>query len=387
MLHTSPSREESRVDQEGKDGQQQQSGGLWAAGIFFVALVFLLIVLGGYVQEWEWTGLAIDTNYPKRTLWDWLDLLIVPAVLAIGGYLFTRSERTLDREIADERRQDDTLQAYLDGMSQLLTDKERALHRAQSGDSLSTVARARTLTVLGRLDSSRKGSVLQFLFESRLIYRARPPHLRPRLRFPLNASVNASSLDWIEEQHNIVSLYGANLIGTNLSGAILIDADLSETNLSRSNLSRADLTVANLSGGNLSEADLSGGNLSGADLSGGNLSGANLSRAEVSTANLTGADLGGAILIAANLSGANLIAANLSGTDLGEADLIMAYLSHADLTGADLSGADLSGADLTNAKVTTEQLREAKSLEGATMPNGQKYEDWLQSREEGDSGS
>lgn len=62
-----------------------------------------------------------------------MELLIVPAVLAVGGYLFTRSEsrrtrdianqqRDLDREIADERRQDDTLQAYLDGRSQLLTD-------------------------------------------------------------------------------------------------------------------------------------------------------------------------------------------------------------------------------------------------------------------------
>jgi hypothetical protein len=80
------------VDKQQQDGQQQQSGGgLWTAVIFWVALVFLLIVLGGYVQEWKWTGLAVD---PNRTLWDWLDFLIVPAVLAVGGYLFTRSERT-----------------------------------------------------------------------------------------------------------------------------------------------------------------------------------------------------------------------------------------------------------------------------------------------------
>jgi hypothetical protein len=51
-------------------------------------------------------------------------------------------QRNLDREIADERRQDDMLLAYLAGMSQLLTDKDRPLHRAQLGDSLSTVARA-----------------------------------------------------------------------------------------------------------------------------------------------------------------------------------------------------------------------------------------------------
>jgi uncharacterized protein YjbI with pentapeptide repeats len=52
------------------------------------------------------------------------------------------------------------------------------------------------------------------------------------------------------------------------------------------------------------------------------------------------------------------------------------------LSGALLSGADLSGANLTNATVTQEQLDEAKSLNGATMPNGQKYEDWLKSKDQ-----
>jgi hypothetical protein len=44
---------------------------------------------------------------------------------------------------------------------------------------------------------------------------------------------------------------------------------------------------------------------------------------------------------------------------------------------ANLSGVNLSGADLTNAQITKEQLKETESLKGATMPNGQKYEDWL----------
>ena len=31
-------------------------------------------------------------------------------------------------------------------------------------------------------------------------------------------------------------------------------------------------------------------------------------------------------------------------------------------------------------------LSEAETLEGATMPNGQKYEDWLKSGDHGDDG-
>jgi uncharacterized protein YjbI with pentapeptide repeats len=39
------------------------------------------------------------------------------------------------------------------------------------------------------------------------------------------------------------------------------------------------------------------------------------------------------------------------------------------LQGANLTDAVLRGANLSNAKVTSEQLAEAKSLEGATMPD------------------
>jgi hypothetical protein len=48
-----------------------------------------------------------------------------------------------------------------------------------------------------------------------------------------------------------------------------------------------------------------------------------------------------------------------------------------------LSEADLSGANLTEPKGITNEVLEqqAKSLKGATMPNGQKYEDWLNDRE------
>jgi len=43
------------------------------------------------------------------------------------------------------------------------------------------------------------------------------------------------------------------------------------------------------------------------------------------------------------------------------------------LSGADLSDADLSRANLSGATVTNEQLAGAKSLQGATMPDGSKH--------------
>jgi multidrug efflux pump subunit AcrA (membrane-fusion protein) len=71
----------------------------------------------------------------------------------------------------------------------------------------------------------------------------------------------------------------------------------------------------------------------------------------------------------------------LSHATLSDASLFFADLSDANLFIADLVGADLSDANLEGARATEEQLEQAKSLEGATMPNGQKYEDWLNDRE------
>ncbi len=108
---------------------------------------------------------------------------------------------------------------------------------------------------------------------------------------------------------------------------------------------------------------------------------------------LRNADLRAADLREANLAFADLSSANLSGADLSEANLQWANLTDADLTAADLGGrgeyrpreekhdepgarldgANLSGANLRKAKVNYSQLAQAKTLEGAIMPNGKKF--------------
>jgi hypothetical protein len=129
--------------------------------------------------------------------------------------------------------------------------------------------------------------------------------------------------------------------------------------------------IVALSGANLKEADLSGLNLEKA-----RLAGAFLHRANLSLAHLPHADLGGTRLHGADLTGANLSGASLKNARLqSRLDL---RLEAANLSDAKLSGANLKGAQ----GVTEEQLEEqAKTLKGATMPNGQKYEDWLKDKE------
>ena len=329
-----------------------------------VAAVVVLIRVG---QRYEWTGFGEAVRpkpdngdiQPRKTLWDWLQLFIVPLALAAIGLWFAaqqefrqqqiEEERTKsDQKIEEQRAQDAALQAYLDQMSQLMLEGG-LLRSSEGGNEVRTLARARTRTVLARLDSRRKGSVVQFLYEASLTL----------------------------EDHPVVSLHDVGLR----------DADLSKLVLSGADLGGADLSGANLSGANLQDADLGNAKLIGAKLSGANLSGANLNEAELKDAGLSGADLRNAKLIGAKLSGATmsratmsyadlsqayLPSADLSGAPLNEADLSGARLNEADLSDADLSDADLSDADLRHARgVTEEHLEEqTDNLEGATMPGG-----------------
>jgi hypothetical protein len=234
-------------------------------------------------------------GFGDKTLWDLLQLLIVPLALAGIGFWFTWQQDVRQQDLEDrraesaryveeQRAQDAALQAYLDQMSALLIDKNL---RTTEDSAVLSAARARTLTVLPGLDGHRKRSVLVFLAESQLIHRD-------------------SHIVW------------------------LVGADLSKLDMR----SRANL------GWNLSETVLHGTDLSDADL-----------------------------------HRVVLRESALSNTDLSGADL-----SEADLTGADLTDAVLSGADLSGATVTEEQLATCRSLEGATMHNGQQYEDWLKSK-------
>jgi hypothetical protein len=106
-----------------------------------------------------------------------------------------------------------------------------------------------------------------------------------------------------------------------------------------------------------------------------------LPRATLSDAYLRDADLRFADLRGADLRDAYLVDANLRRAGLHRADL-----SRANLNGVTLSGADLSGAVGITSEWLDQQAYSLEALEGATMPNGQKYEDWLKSRSRGADG-
>src|SRR5260221_475295 len=278
---------------------------LWVTIGVLVLVGLIGLIFAGYWFNWDWTGFnehigpRVPQYQPTKALWDWLQLLIIPLVLAVAALLFNRATTRTEQTIALDKQREDLLQAYLDRMSELLLEKKLA---TSPSEEASNVARVRTITILFQLDARRIGYVFAFLREAGLM-----------------SAYSDSS---------IVSLSQANLNKIDLS-----QANLSETNLSEANLSEANLRNANLRQANLSKANLSG----------------------------------------ANLRQANFRQADLSKANLRQADLRQANLRQANLSEADLSEADLSEANLIRTIVTEAQLKKAKSLDLATMPNGSKH--------------
>ena len=126
--------------------------------------------------------LVKGTGFTEKELWDWLMLigvLAIPIAVAFGTLLISlqqtqssqqASERQhqTDIQIANDQRQEATLQTYLDNMSNLLLNHQ-LLASKHSGDEVRVVARSWTLTTLRRLDPTRKQVVLKFLYEAGLI--------------------------------------------------------------------------------------------------------------------------------------------------------------------------------------------------------------------------
>jgi uncharacterized protein YjbI with pentapeptide repeats len=230
------------------------------------------------------------------------------------------------------------LQRYLDQMGTLIIDKDL---RTAEDPEVRTLARARTATVIQRLDADGNRNVVRFLNEASLTGAG-----QSSLSLLAEADLRGARLEGVD-------LSTMDLRSANLRNARLKDADLSDANLSDADLSNASLSGATLIGADMSDASLRHANLSNTSLYGADLSDADLSRATLSgnleRVSLYGADLYGADLSGADLDGADMRNSALSGANLRNASLWSSILVDAGLSGADLSNAHLSNADLDRA--------------------------------------
>src|SRR3989441_8752860 len=116
--------------------------GIIVACVLGIALI--VGIIGEYLFHWNWTGFN-GNNKSGNTLWDWMQLLFIPVVLAVAGFWFNHRERKAaelraenerkaaelraeaereierqraeaEREIAEDNQQEAAMQAYINEM-------------------------------------------------------------------------------------------------------------------------------------------------------------------------------------------------------------------------------------------------------------------------------
>src|ERR1051326_4390506 len=153
----------------------------WKRVLVIASVLALVAVLIGIGYSFELAGFAAAGDpktpqyRPAKTLWDWLQLLIVPVVLASAAFWFNAQQRQaasleqqrIEREIAQDQQRETMLQGYLDRMAELLLKEH--LRSSKEDEEIRHVARARTLTILRQLDPERKTALFRFLSEAQLV--------------------------------------------------------------------------------------------------------------------------------------------------------------------------------------------------------------------------
>ena len=212
---------------------------------------------------WEWT------RFGEKGLWDWLQLLIIPAVLAVGGFLFNQAASERQQTAEEQRGQEVALQEYINGMGSLLLDKD--LRKSKEGDEVRTLAKTRTLTVLNRLGSGHDRRIvpigaevtgLREQIQENFAFHSQTDRRRDVVQF-------LAEEDLIDNKNPIVDLHDADLVGV-----VSFEHDLSNIDLRGVDLLAADLSGKDMKNDDLREASLAGANLFAANLSGADLNGA-----------------------------------------------------------------------------------------------------------------
>jgi len=214
------------------------------------------------VREKRWTKEANEEIRPAKTAWDWLQLAVVPAMLAVIAIGFNEAQSNSDQarqarqfardqEVAAAARMDATLDAYFVDMNRLVLD--RHLLTSKSESPVRHVAHSLTLTALHRLDGVRKGAVLRYLAEGQLV-----------------TGTPCSKSDCVET--GPVSLAGADLRNADLRHAQLLYLDLSGADFrgalfDSSVLEGTSLVVADVRGASFRAAEIDGSTFGEADLS------------------------------------------------------------------------------------------------------------------------
>lgn len=246
--------------------------------LFFIVGALCVFIFNNTIIWPEWTGFGpyqeITGVARGKTLWDWLELVIVPVAIAFVVFIYTQFEKKKNKRVEDENYNSNLLESFFKTITELLLKDDL---KGDLNKKRISIARSRIIMIFGQLDGQRKGQVLQFLYESDLIDKEPMFHLR-------GANISDAVLDRIVLKN--AEIKSANFENTTIQNSNLNEIDLTGCNFKNANLSNSLVDNANFSYTDLSESVLQNLDLSTVDFEGAILTNANLTESTIKQSQL-----------------------------------------------------------------------------------------------------
>lgn len=98
-----------------------------------------IVAFTRWAYHQPWTGLdqyipASEKEQRAKTLWDWMDLLIVPVVLGAGAYWFNSRRDEAVQAVEHDRQRQESLNSFIESVGSLLIEhplRPRAIASSQ----------------------------------------------------------------------------------------------------------------------------------------------------------------------------------------------------------------------------------------------------------------
>jgi uncharacterized protein YjbI with pentapeptide repeats len=206
-------------------------------------------------------------------------------MLAFGAFYLNYASGQRDNQLAEERKQQEILKDYFSKMQTLiLAEKtvQKSNNKPTDSPSLNqyqpklspesqAIAKALTFAVLDELDGKRKGKVISYLADSKLIIED------PILKSKSEINLEHANLKEIELRDVVMPFVKIN--NADMTKAKLTNVDLSNSDLADSNLSKATLKDVKLGDAEVYHVDFTETTLTDVDFSNTNLNNSNFDSA------------------------------------------------------------------------------------------------------------
>jgi hypothetical protein len=144
----------------GTMGQKNNQFNFFIAAVAFIVLLIIFTLLA-YTLPWDWSG------FPSKKVWDWLQLLIVPVVIAFGGLWFTGTQHKAEQDAESRQRQAEQDAESRQRQAERDAESRQLLIQALQGEKESIGFTAMSLSMEGLpQDGPYRGQILVSLVQA-----------------------------------------------------------------------------------------------------------------------------------------------------------------------------------------------------------------------------